>query len=405
LVFYYTNTASSIATYLQATVPPFSPKTTLTFAGLAIGTDVVKNWATNATVPGLTSLPAGAYTQHIHALKSAGGNVSLHTQFWEVSATGVDIAMIGQTEESARLTGSEAEYTLEFVDGNVYMLASVNSRIVGRVFATVTGSPVTVQIFVGGTADSFMGVPGTNGGGAVNSPVVATFDTAAATCTSNTGSCVATTGTCTSTPGVGTCTLAVTHNLNNSRPGVWVYDASGLVGSAIVSAVPTSANVYTFTFNQTEAGTATITTGGIGPPGGTGPAGPAGNPIRTCVIITGDPGAASPVLADDNDSPVACGNTWGSDWTIQSVTCWANAGSPTVTPILTGGSATSILTGALTCGTAAWNAGTVQALAPVVHSFSGTGATCSSTPCTIDANITTAGGTAKYIVVRIVGTL
>lgn len=127
--------------------------------------------------------------------------------------------------------------------------------------------------------------------------------------------------------------------------------------------------------------------------------------IRKCTIVIGDPGAASSALADDNDSPVACSNTFGADWTIQTVTCWADAGSPTVTPILTGGSGTSILTGALTCGTAAWAAGTVQSSAPVVHSFSGTGATCSSTPCTIDVNITTAGGTAKYIVVTVTGTL
>lgn len=127
--------------------------------------------------------------------------------------------------------------------------------------------------------------------------------------------------------------------------------------------------------------------------------------VRSCVVAVGDPGAASSVLADDNDSPVACGNTFGADWTIQSVTCWANAGSPTVTPILTGGTGTSILTGALTCGTASWAAGTVQGTAPVVHTFSGTGATCSVTPCTIDANITTAGGVAKYIVIRITGTL
>lgn len=130
-------------------------------------------------------------------------------------------------------------------------------------------------------------------------------------------------------------------------------------------------------------------------------------PLRTksCVVIVGDPGAASAVLANDNDTPVGCPNDTGNDWTITTVACWADAGSPTVTPILTGGSATSVLTGALTCGTAGWAAGTVQGSAPVVHTFSGAGATCSSTPCSIDVNITTAGGTAKYLVVKIVGTI
>jgi hypothetical protein len=127
--------------------------------------------------------------------------------------------------------------------------------------------------------------------------------------------------------------------------------------------------------------------------------------VRTCTVIIGDPGSASAALANDNDSPVSCVNEYGVDWTIQTVSCWADAGSPTVTPILTGGSATSILTGALTCGTAAWASGTVQSSPPVVHSFSGTGSTCTSTPCSADVNITTAGGTAKYVVVRISGSL
>ncbi len=148
-------------------------------------------------------------------------------------------------------------------------------------------------------------------------------------------------------------------------------------------------------------------TGPTGPSGVTGPTGPsgAGNNIRTCTVITGDPGAASPLLVNDNDAPTACNNDYGGDWTITTVACFADAGSPTVTPILRGGSSTSILTGDLTCGTGAWAAGSVQGTAPVVHSFSGAGATCSVTPCSIDANITTAGSVAKYIVVKIVGTI
>lgn len=125
--------------------------------------------------------------------------------------------------------------------------------------------------------------------------------------------------------------------------------------------------------------------------------------LKFCTVIIGDPGSASPALANDNDSPVACDNDTGVDWTITTVACWADAGTPTITPILTGGTGTSILTGALTCGTAAWASGTVNG-SPTVHSFSGAGATCSSTPCSSDVNITTAGGTAKYIVVKIVGT-
>lgn len=142
-------------------------------------------------------------------------------------------------------------------------------------------------------------------------------------------------------------------------------------------------------------------TGPIGPTGVAGPTGPSGNNVRVCTIIVGDPGAASAVLVDDNDSPVACSNNYGGDWTITTVACWANAGSPTVTPKLTGGA--DLITGALTCGTAAWAAGTLNGT-PVLHTMTA-GATCASTPCTADVNITTAGGTAKYLIVKITGTI
>jgi hypothetical protein len=118
-----------------------------------------------------------------------------------------------------------------------------------------------------------------------------------------------------------------------------------------------------------------------------------------CEIVVGDPGAASAVLADDNDTPRVCGNITGADVTITAVACYADAGTPTVTPILTGGTSTSIVSGAITCGTGSWAAGTISGT-PTIHSFSANGATCSSTPCTLDANITTAGGTAKYIVMH-----
>lgn len=114
----------------------------------------------------------------------------------------------------------------------------------------------------------------------------------------------------------------------------------------------------------------------------------------SCEIASGDPGAASPVLANDNDALRVCYNATGVTVTISSVLCYSDAGSPTVTPIVTGGSATSILSGALTCNqTGAGASGSLQ------------GTPTLSSGDTVDANITTAGGTAKYMVIRIVGTI
>ena len=118
------------------------------------------------------------------------------------------------------------------------------------------------------------------------------------------------------------------------------------------------------------------------------------NLIRPCEMAIGDPGAASNALADDNDALWECGNKFGATLTITAVECSADAGSPTVTPIITGGSGTSILTGALTCGTAgSFNSGTLN------------GTPTQTSGQTIDGDITTAGGTAKYIVIRITRTL
>lgn len=111
--------------------------------------------------------------------------------------------------------------------------------------------------------------------------------------------------------------------------------------------------------------------------------------LNTCEIVTGDPGAASPVLADDNDTPSVCANQTGVTMTILSVECYVNAGTTIVNPILTGGAATSILSGALTCGTGSFASGTLNGTPTQVDGS------------TIDGNITTAGGTAKYLIIRI----
>lgn len=157
---------------------------------------------------------------------------------------------------------------------------SVGTMVLGTDIATPAPDGTKTQLYARGgkwCSQSTAGVEtcmGTGSSGAA--PVVATFDTTAGTCVSTAGSCVASAG-----PPI---TLVLTHNLNTTSPGVWVYDSGGLVGSAISSGVPTSSNVYTFTFSQAEAGTATITTGGVGP---TGPAGPTGSPGATGAPGTG----------------------------------------------------------------------------------------------------------------------
>ncbi len=111
---------------------------------------------------------------------------------------------------------------------------------------------------------------------------------------------------------------------------------------------------------------------------------------RTCEIHIWGSGA-SQVLQDTDDEPASCFNDSGVQETITAVRCWANSGSPTVTPIITGGATNSILTGALTCGTAVWQSGALNGT-PTLDNGG-----------TIDANTSAAGGVATNI--RLVITL
>jgi hypothetical protein len=65
-----------------------------------------------------------------------------------------------------------------------------------------------------------------------------------------------------------------------------------------------------------------------------------------------------------------------------------------VAPILTGGSGTSIVTGAVSCVSGDWTAGTINGT-PTLHPLSANGATCASTPCTLVNTLATVDGVAR----------
>ena len=113
--------------------------------------------------------------------------------------------------------------------------------------------------------------------------------------------------------------------------------------------------------------------------------------VRVCEYTIGAPGTASPALADDNDLLSKCRNKTGSTLTVTAIGCYANAGSPTVMVTVTGGSDT--LTGNLTCGTAAWAAGSLSGTPTVASDGS------------LDLKIVSAGGTAKSLTISVAMTL
>lgn len=127
-----------------------------------------------------------------------------------------------------------------------------------------------------------------------------------------------------------------------------------------------------------------------------------------CEVLFGNPNPANTaVLQDGDDAPATCANVTGAPAVITAVACRADSTGTSVYPILTGGSTTSIVTAPFNCGNGTWLPGTMSggcnqttgASCPILNSYSVDGSTC-ATPCTVDTNINTAGGSSKYAIVR-----
>lgn len=179
-----------------------------------------------------------------------------------------------------------------------------------------------------------------------------------------------------------TARITTTPGINPSALGM--PSGSSLPATCLVGDVffVTTATAGQNTYGCTASNVWTLQSGGGG-----------GVTVPTaCEIIIGDTGAATPILADDNDAPAICANVSGLNQTITGISCYANTGNPTVRPVITSGALNSLLTNDLACGNTSYQAGTLNGV-PVL------------TPgATIDANIVSAGGVAKYLVIRIVRT-
>ena len=185
-LYYFSDTASDLASTLQMTTATYSPKTTLTY-GLTVGTNNLQQWATNAGTPGATFAPAGVWVVHIHYSRSPApiGTITLQAQINEVSATGTFIATIGTTEQTGAINpqGGEQEADLAFADSNPYTYASVSSRVQVIVQAISSSATPTASLYIGGTADAHLALPTSSGGGGVTAvtatlPVQATAGSA-----------------------------------------------------------------------------------------------------------------------------------------------------------------------------------------------------------------------------------
>ena len=123
---------------------------------------------------------------------------------------------------------------------------------------------------------------------------------------------------------------------------------------------------------------------------------------RTCMVqIT--PPKGSDVLAVKHEIIDACANEYGADWTIKTISCYANNGTPTVRVNLTG-SHTSITERVIPCGERTWLSGLVKTT-PILHTFSELGSTCAQAPCSLEARIDSVKGVSNWVILRITGQL
>jgi hypothetical protein len=158
LTYYFTANASSpTVTYYEMSATHPTSATNLSTASVPSNA-VLENFATDAGVPNLTSIPPGSFDCHVRAYKAGGSTTTLYCEIWEVSSAEVDIAKIGTTEMSPPITTSETGYDLHYIQNNSYTMASPSSRIVARVWENSVATP-TIVLVVGGESDAHLSLP------------------------------------------------------------------------------------------------------------------------------------------------------------------------------------------------------------------------------------------------------
>lgn len=168
--YYLTPTSSDVSGDYQMLSAPYASKTPASFTGITTG-QILREWVTQPLVPALSYLPAGQFETHIHAVQTAGNQtVQLYGEFWEESASGTTIALIGSSQVSKPLTGTEIEYRLFTTTTDVYTFASLTSRVDFHLKAIVGGAGgANVTVYVGGESDSHVTFPSGTAGPIIGS--------------------------------------------------------------------------------------------------------------------------------------------------------------------------------------------------------------------------------------------
>lgn len=160
LVYYFTPNSSDVSGYYKEVTHPYPTLSSFSVAGVT-NDQLIRTYVTEPLNPNLYSIPAGQYSCHIHAQRTSGTkDVALRAEIWEVSSSGVDIALIALLGNSTILTGVVSEY---FISEQIleYTLTSQSSRIATKIYTTVSGggSAPSISIRVGDGSDSRTNLP------------------------------------------------------------------------------------------------------------------------------------------------------------------------------------------------------------------------------------------------------
>ncbi len=161
LTYYFTNTASDVATYYKQTTTPQVALTSLPFASVTDG-QLLATFISEPSNPNRTSIPDGQYLNHLHLGKTGGTkSLQVRAEIWETTSAGVDVIKLADLGPSSILVGSgSTEYIIGY-NTVEKTLSAVTSRIATKIYAVVgvSGSAPSVSIFQGDGSDSRSNLP------------------------------------------------------------------------------------------------------------------------------------------------------------------------------------------------------------------------------------------------------
>ena len=160
LIYFFTNTASDISTYLQAvSTPQTGNLQTITNLGVTDGTLLI-TFATLSGGTGYDFFPSGIVNLHIHAAvtNSNPKPTQLYFKLYKRTSGGTE-TLLGTSDNTSTISGIQAEYNTDLPISAI--TASTSDRLIIKVYASVgAGGPdPDINLYVDGSTISRIQFP------------------------------------------------------------------------------------------------------------------------------------------------------------------------------------------------------------------------------------------------------